>query len=241
MRLQLSPAMRVQLSQLMRVQLTWDESEKSQLFDYQVHRKITASLCIHYFSHNKNWNESTYVSYVRYSPVKKAQHHSQVDFPYAIPLQNFYLKKILLSCIHVEGTPIVTPTRPAYLNILFTKQTDKMDEAAITKAKLIVETATSTVSRPEVYPLSSQVPEKTIDSWPITIIKNIYGRYVAKLTIDGNAIQVAIKGALDIDNLPLVGKLTQLVAADDHPWGPIGPNNKVGIIKKGESKAYVVV
>ena len=142
---------------------------------------------------------------------------------------------------HVEGTPIVTPTRPAYLNDYSHKQTNNMEQAEITKAKLIVETATSTVSRPEVYPLSSQVPEKTIDSWPITIIKNIYGRYVAKLTIDGAAIQVAIKGVLDVDNLPLVGKLTQLVAADDTPWGPIGPSNKTGIIKKGETKAYVVV
>lgn len=143
--------------------------------------------------------------------------------------------------LRTDGTPTVTPTRSAYLTYYSLKQTDKMDEAAITKAKLIVDSATSSVSRPEVYPLASQVDEKTIDSWPITVIKNIYGKYVAKLSIDGDIKQLDIKGVLDIDSLPLVGKLTQLVAAEDTPWGPVGPNNKTGIIHKGDTKAYVVV
>lgn len=116
-----------------------------------------------------------------------------------------------------------------------------MNEAQVTIAKQIIETS-SKKSRPEVYPLSSAKSELTVDHMPVNVIKNMYGRYQAKVVIDDASYLVDIKGALDIDNLPTEGKLVQLECAETTPWEIPNTNPpRKGTIEKGEKKAYIVV
>lgn len=113
-----------------------------------------------------------------------------------------------------------------------------MEANQINIAKQIITTSTAKQARPEVYPLSSANPALTVDNMPISVIKNMYGRYQAKVTIEGLSYPVDIKGILDTDNLPTTGKLVQLTCAVATPWEV---NGRSGTIDAGTTKAYVVV
>ena len=97
-------------------------------------------------------------------------------------------------------------------------------------------------SRPELYPLTSAVEDKTMENVLISVIKPLgFSSHMASVeNEDGtDTVLIPLKGIIDEDNLPTSGKLVVLAAAQDREWGPF--NGKSGTVKAGTTKSYIVV
>ena len=102
-----------------------------------------------------------------------------------------------------------------------------------------IENTTKGAGLPELYPVDSAVARQTLDNVAVPIYKETrFNGDPTMAKVEGVNTPIAIKG-IATQLGPTTGKFVVLTANEDRPWGPF--NGKSGVVKKGDTKAFIVV